>query len=82
MHFGISVAGAPSGSRRRGPCRWRRWRSLGPLRDNNNFRASVGDDDHDVAATNAQTGVVGTALAQPVGVLVADQNGAPLPTRR
>jgi F420-0:gamma-glutamyl ligase len=30
------------------------------------------------AATNAQTGVVGTALAQPVAVIVADQNGAPL----
>ncbi len=30
------------------------------------------------AATNAQTGVVGTALAQPVAVIVADQNGAAL----
>jgi hypothetical protein len=30
------------------------------------------------SATNSQTGVVGTALAQPVGVIVADQNGAPL----
>ena len=30
------------------------------------------------AATNGQTGAVGTALAQPVGVIVADQNGAPL----
>ncbi len=30
-----------------------------------------------VAATNAQTGAVGKALAQPVGVLVVDQNGAP-----
>jgi adhesin/invasin len=30
------------------------------------------------SATNGQTGVVGTALAQPVAVVVADQNGAPL----
>jgi len=30
------------------------------------------------SATNAQTGVVGTALARPVAVVVADQNGAPL----
>jgi adhesin/invasin len=30
------------------------------------------------SATNSQTGVVGTALAQPVGVIVTDQNGAPL----
>jgi hypothetical protein len=30
------------------------------------------------AATNGQTGTVGTALAQAVGVLVVDQNGAPL----
>jgi len=29
------------------------------------------------AATNGQTGAAGTALAQPVGVLVVDQNGAP-----
>ena len=80
MHFGISVAGASMGSGKR----WS-W-SLAALAvigasacgDNNNSRASDGDDDHDDAATNAQTGVVGTALAQPVGVIVADQNGAPL----
>jgi adhesin/invasin len=30
------------------------------------------------SATNAQTGVVGTALAQPVGVLVEDQSGSPM----
>jgi adhesin/invasin len=30
------------------------------------------------AATNGQTGAAGIALAQPVGVLVVDQNGAPL----
>ena len=29
------------------------------------------------AVTNGQTGVAGTVLAQPVGVLVVDQNGAP-----
>jgi hypothetical protein len=30
------------------------------------------------SAVNAQTGVVGTALAQPISVQVLDQNGAPL----
>src|SRR5690349_25015102 len=30
-----------------------------------------------VAATNAQTGAVSKPLAQPVGVLVVDQNGTP-----
>ena len=53
--------------------------AVGACSDNNNSVAPSATAVTVVAATNGQTAVVGTALAQPVGVLVVDQNGAPLP---
>jgi hypothetical protein len=54
--------------------------ALGACGDNSNSVAPLTATTLTVnAATNAQTGVVGTVLTQAVGVLVLDQNGAPLP---
>jgi hypothetical protein len=80
MHFGIGVAGASLGTGRR---------VLSVLAalvvgasacsDNSNTTTALTATTIQAnAATNAQTGVVGTALARPVAVIVADQNGAPL----
>lgn len=80
MRFGISVAGASLGSGKRASLALAALAVIGA--------GACGNDNNTVpltattittnAATNAQTGVVGTALAQPIGVIVADQNGAPL----
>jgi adhesin/invasin len=81
MRFGISVAGAPSGSGKRVSLALAALAVIGASAcgDNNNSTVPLTATTITTnAATNAQTGVVGTALAQPVGVIVADQNGAPL----
>jgi len=80
MHFGIGVAGASLGGGRRVLS------ALAALvvgasacSDNNNTTTALTATTIQAnAATNAQTGVVGTALARAVAVIVADQNGAPL----
>ncbi len=81
MHFGISVAGASMGSGKRWSMALAALAVIGASAcgDNNNSTVPLTATTITTnAATNAQTGVVGTALAQPVGVIVADQNGAPL----
>jgi adhesin/invasin len=50
---------------------------VGACGSDNNITPLVATTITAVAATNAQTGAVGKPLAQPVGVLVVDQNGAP-----
>ena len=82
MHFGINVAGASMGSGKRWSMALAALAVMGAgacgNNDNNSTVPLLATTITTNAATNAQTGVVGTALAQPVGVIVADQNGAPL----
>ena len=50
---------------------------VGACGSDNNVTPRVATTITAVAATNAQTGAVNKPLAQPVGVLVVDQNGTP-----
>ncbi len=81
MHRGISVAGSWLGGDSRLSLALAALLVIGAsaCSDNSNTTTALTATTIQVsAATNAQTGVVGTALAQPVAVIVADQNGAPL----
>jgi adhesin/invasin len=81
MHRRISVTEASLSSGR-----WWSWTltalaaiGASACSDNNNITTALTPTTIQAnSATNGQTGVVGTALAQPVAVIVADQNGAPL----
>ncbi len=81
MHRGISVPGAWLGGDSRWSLALAALAVIGASACSDNDNTTTGLTATTIttsAATNAQTGVVGTALAQPVAVVVADQNGAPL----
>jgi hypothetical protein len=81
MHRGTSMTGAWLGSAGRWSMALAGLALIGAsaCSDNNNTTTALTATTIQASsATNGQTGVVGTALAQPVAVVVADQNGAPL----
>ena len=85
MHFGISVGGASLGSGKRVSLALAALAVLGAgaCSDNNNTATGLTATTITASATtNGQTGVVGTALAQPVAVVVADQMARRSPIRR